>query len=346
MTLLERTDANTTRRLVVYPLVWIALYSFNEWFWNALFFEWLSLDPLNGWVAASHFFIYDFIKIVLLVTGITFLVTVLQSFISVEKTKSWLSGKGEGIGHVLAAALGVITPFCSCSSVPLFIGFLRGGIPLGVTMTFLIASPLISEVAVVLLGMYFGWGVAALYVAAGFVVAVVSGWLIQRLKLEKWVEPFVTKTLAITNAGGFVETKPTLGERITEGVHESKDLVRTLLPYLAIGLAVGAVLHGWVPSEIIASVAGRENVLAVPMVVLLGIPLYGGAASVLPLVQVLASAGVPVGTLLAFMMAVIGLSLPELILLKKVLKPQLLLVFIGIIAVAIIGIGYLFNAVL
>lgn len=335
-----------TQRLVVLPIAWIALYAANEWFWNALFFDWLQLDPVNGFVAAGHFFAYDFIKIVLLVVGITFLVTVLQSFVSVEKTKKWLSGKGEGVGHLLAASLGVITPFCSCSSVPLFIGFLRGGIPLGVTMTFLIASPLISEVAVVLLGMFFGWHVAALYVLAGFIVAVVSGWLIQRLKLERWVEPFVTKKLQIANAQGLVEIKPTLQERITEAIEESSSLVKTLLPYLAIGLAVGAILHGWVPSDVIAAVAGRENIFAVPLVVLMGIPLYGGAASVLPLIEVLAGAGIPIGTLLALMMSVIGLSLPEMILLKKVLKPQLLFIFIGIIAAAIILIGYLFNALL
>lgn len=333
-------------RISLFAVAWVALYVFNEWFWNALFFQWLGLNPAEGWVAASNFFIYDFIKIVLLVMGITFVVTVLQSFISVEKTQKWLSGKGEGVGHLLAASLGVITPFCSCSSVPLFIGFLRGGIPLGVTMTFLIASPLISEVAVVLLGTFFGWHVALLYVLAGFVVAIFSGWLIQRLKLERWVEPFVTKTMQITNAQGLIEVKPTLQERITEGIEESKDLVKTLLPYLAIGLAVGAVLHGWVPSEAIAAVAGKENIFAVPLVVILGIPLYGGAASVLPLIEVLASAGIPIGTLLALMMSVIGLSLPEMILLKKVLKPQLLIIFIGIIAVSITLIGYFFNALL
>ncbi|MEY2698682.1 MAG: hypothetical protein RL720_638 [Actinomycetota bacterium] len=338
------TEQKVSARILLLGFAWVVLYALNEWFWNALYYQWLGLNPAEGWVAASNFFVYDFIKIVLLVIGITFIVTVLQSFISVEKTQKWLSGRGEGVGHLLAASLGVITPFCSCSSVPLFIGFLRGGIPLGVTMTFLIASPLISEVAVVLLGTFFGWHVALIYVAAGFVVAIFSGWLIQRLKLERWVEPFVTKTTQITNVRGFIEVKPTLQERITEGIEESVSLVKTLLPYLAIGLAVGAVLHGWVPSEAIAAVAGKDNFLAVPLVVLIGIPLYGGAASVLPLIEVLASAGIPIGTLLALMMSVIGLSLPEMILLKKVLKPQLLLIFIGIIAVAITLIGYLFNA--
>lgn len=326
------------------PIGWISLYALNEWVWNALFFEWLGLNPDEPLVAASHFFLYDFIKIVLLVIGITFLVTIAQSFVNVDKTQKWLSGKGEGAGHLLAASLGVITPFCSCSSVPLFIGFVRGGIPLGVTMTFLIASPLISEVAIILLGAFFGWHIALLYVVSGFVVAVFSGWLIQRLKLEKWVEPFVTKTLAARAGGEGMIFHTTFAERIDDAKAESLALVKSLMPYLVGGLIVGAAIYGWVPQELIAEIAGKDNVFAVPMVVLLGIPLYGGAASVLPLIEVLAAAGIPIGTLLALMMSVIGLSLPELILLKKVLKPQLLLVFIGIVATAIITIGYIFNA--
>jgi uncharacterized membrane protein YraQ (UPF0718 family) len=339
---LRATFSGVGIRLALGVLVWAALYVANEWFWDALFFDWLGLAASTQWVAAAHFFLYDLIKILLLVAGITFAVTYLQSYVSVEKTREWLSGRREGVSHLMAAFLGVVTPFCSCSSVPLFIGFLRGGVPLGVTMTFLISSPLISEVAVVLLAVYFGWQVAALYVVAGVTIAVFSGWLIERLNLTRYVEPIATRSLSINQVSA-VSAKPSANLRLATSWAEATKLVRSIFPYLIAGLAVGALIHGWVPQNAVTSVAGVDNPLAVPMMVLLGIPLYGGAASVLPLIEVLHAAAVPIGTLLALLMSVIALSLPELILLKRVLKTRLLVIFVGIVAAGIVAIGYLFN---
>jgi uncharacterized protein len=327
-------------------VLWAGVFVANEFVWDYLLFDLLGADPTTPLVAAIHFFVYDLIKIVLLLLGITFAVTFLQSFISVEKTQEWLTGKKEGVGHLLAAVLGVVTPFCSCSSVPLFIGFVRAGIPLGITMTFLVASPLVSEIAFVLLIVYFGWQVAFAYLVAGFVIAVFAGWLIQRLKLEKWLEPFVTKSLAVSvtgGPGGAVAARQDVRLRISVATAEATSVLRSVFPYLLVGLLVGAGLHGWVPDEVIRQVAGADNWFAVPLMVLIGIPLYGGAASVLPLVQTLAASGVPVGTLLALMMSVIALSLPEMILLKRVMKLKLLATFIGIVAVSIIAVGYLLN---
>lgn len=327
-------------------LAWTAVFIANEFFWDYLFFDLFAADPAGGLATAAHFFFYDLVKIVLLLLGITFVVTFLQSFISVAKTQEWLTGKKEGVGHMLAAVLGVVTPFCSCSSVPLFIGFVRAGIPLGITMTFLVASPLVSEIAFVLLFVYFGWQVALFYLAAGFVIAVFSGWLIQRLKLEGWLEPFVTRSLAVSAAGA-QGTRGSMSQglslRVSLARAEATSVLRSVLPYLVAGLLVGAGIHGWVPDEAIRAVAGSDNWFAVPLMVLIGIPLYGGAASVLPLVQTLAASGVPVGTLLALMMSVIALSLPEMILLKRVMQLKLLATFIAIVAVSIIAVGYLLN---
>lgn len=338
--------SNKSKRSVLVGLgaaSWVGLFALNEWFWNQLFWVWLGLTESDPIPAALHFFSYDLIKILLLVGGITFVVTVIQSFISVEQTKAYLSGRKAGFGHVLASLLGVITPFCSCSSVPLFIGFVRGGIPLGITMTFLVASPLVSEIAVVLLLVYFGWEVALLYVLAGVAISIVTGYVIQALKLEHLIEPFVTRTLGLAPVANEAKRK-SLAFRISLGQAEAGSMVKQILPYLVVALVVGAAIHGWVPSELVATVAGSANWLAVPLVVLLGVPLYGGGATVLPLIQVLDSAGVPIGTLLALMMSVIALSIPELILLKKVMKPKLLVLFVGIVASSIIVIGYLFNA--
>lgn len=334
-------------RLAILWVAWAGLYSLNEILWDAFFFDLLQLNPISPWVMAAHFFCYDLIKILLLVAGITYLVTFLQTFVSVEKTRTWLAGRGWLTGHLLAALLGVITPFCSCSSVPLFIGFMRGGIPLGVTMTFLIASPLVSEIAVVLLFAYFGWQVAMLYVIAGVAISVAAGWLIEKLSLEDWVEPFARKSAtAMPMHNLSIQERRTLTFRMSLAQSESIGIAQKVMPYLLVGLALGAVLHGWMPTELILAVAGPQNWFAVPMVVVLGIPLYGGGATVLPLIDVLSTAGVPIGTLLAMMMSVIALSIPEMILLKQVLKPKMLLLFAGIVALGITAVGYLFNLIL
>jgi uncharacterized membrane protein YraQ (UPF0718 family) len=292
-----------------------------------------------------QFFFLDTVKILLLLAGIIFIVTVLRSFMSVERTRALLGGKREGIGNVLAASLGVVTPFCSCSAVPAFIGFVASGIPLGVTMSFLIASPLVNEVAIALLLGLFGIGPTLMYVAAGLVIAIVAGFIIGRLKLERWVEPFVFETKlrgkVINSTAGL-----TWDDRIQMGIEEVASILRKIWPYLLVGIGLGAVIHGWAPEDFFARYAGADNPFAVLVAVVIGIPLYSNAAGILPLVDALHSKGLPMGTLLAFMMATVALSLPEMILLRRVLKPKLIAVFVSVTAVGIVGVGYLFNAIL
>jgi uncharacterized membrane protein YraQ (UPF0718 family) len=279
-----------------------------------------------------------------LLVGIIFAVTVLRSFMSVERTRALLGGKREGVGNVMAAGLGVVTPFCSCSAVPAFIGFVAAGVPLGVTLSFLIASPLVNEVAIGLLFGMFGIGPTLLYVGAGLVIAIVAGFVLGRLKLERWVEPFVFET----RLGGQI-IDPAAGltwdDRIQMGIEEVASILRKIWPYLLVGIAVGAAIHGWAPEDFFTRYAGAGNPFAVLIAVLIGIPLYSNAAGIMPLVQALHDKGLPMGTLLAFMMAVVALSLPELILLRRVLKPQLIATFVGVTGAGIIAVGYLFNAV-
>ena len=264
---------------------------------------------------------------------------------SVERTRALLGGKREGVGNVMAAGLGVITPFCSCSAVPAFIGFVAAGVPLGVTLSFLIASPLVNEVAIGLLLGMFGMGPTLLYVGAGLVIAIVAGFVLGKLKLERWVEPFVFET----RLGGQV-IDPSVGltwdDRIQMGVEEVGLILRKIWPYLLVGIALGAAIHGWAPEDFFTQYAGADNPFAVLIAVLIGIPLYSNAAGIMPLVQALHDKGLPMGTLLAFMMAVVALSLPELILLRRVLKPPLIATFVAVTGAGIIAVGYLFNAVI
>lgn len=326
-------------------VAWWALYSLNLPFWDWLLGDALGLDLASRWGGAVHFFLYDSVKILLLLTGVIFLVTVLRSFMSVERTRALLGGRREGVGNVMAAGLGVVTPFCSCSAVPAFIGFVAAGVPLGVTMSFLIASPLVNEVAIALLLGLFGIGPTLLYVAAGLTIAVVAGFVIGRLKLEKHVEPFVFET---TLRGKPLD--PSLGltwdDRLRMGVEEVGVILRKIWPYLLVGIGLGAAIHGWVPEDFFATYAGADNPFGVLVAVLAGIPLYSNAAGVLPLVDALFAKGLPMGTLLAFMMATVALSLPEVILLKRVLKPRLIAIFVGITATGIVAVGYLFNLIL
>jgi len=262
--------------------------------------------------------------------------------VSPERTRALLGGRRRGLGNVAAAGLGVATPFCSCSAVPLFIGFVSAGVPLGITMSFLIASPMVNEVAVVLLWGTFGWRVALAYMGFGLVIAVVAGFAIGRLGLEKWVEPFVYQVKAVTAAEG---SRPTWQERFAVGRAEVRTILGRVWPFLVAAIAVGAVIHGWVPQDFFVRYAGPSNPFAVPFAVLLGIPLYSNAAGVIPLIEALAEKGLALGTVLAFTMAVVALSLPEMILLRRVLRPRLLATFIGVVAVGIVGVGYLFNAI-
>ena len=324
-------------------LVWVALYSVNGPFWNWLLFTVLGLDPGSRVGETIRFFVFDTTKILLLLTGIIFLVTILRSFMSIERTRALLGGRREGLANVAAAGLGVITPFCSCSAVPAFIGFVSAGVPIGVTLSFLISSPLVNEVALVLLYGMFGWRIALLYLSAGFLIAIVAGYGLGRMHVERWVEPFVFETKVGATAPGASIPWP---ERITMARDEVVKIVRKVLPYLLVGIGLGAVIHGWVPQDFFARYAGPGNPFAVPFAVLIGIPLYSNAAGILPLVEALYAKGLGMGTLLAFMMAVVALSLPEMILLRRVLKPKLIAAFIGVVAAGILLVGYLFNAVL
>jgi uncharacterized membrane protein YraQ (UPF0718 family) len=326
-------------------LGWLALYEINLPLWDWVVYDVAGLSPASRLGSGVQFFFYDSIKIALLLIGIIFLVTVLRSFMSVERTRALLGGKREGVGNVMAAGLGVITPFCSCSAVPAFIGFVAAGVPLGVTLSFLIASPLVNEVAIGLLFGMFGIGPTLLYVGAGLLIAIVAGFVLGRLKLERWVEPFVFET----RLGGQV-IDPSVGltwdDRIQMGVEEVGLILRKIWPYLLVGIALGAAIHGWAPEDFFTRYAGAGNPFAVLIAVLVGIPLYSNAAGIMPLVQALHDKGLPMGTLLAFMMAVVALSLPELILLRRVLKPPLIVTFVAVTGAGIIAVGYLFNAVI
>ena len=293
---------------------------------------------------ALEFFIYDTIKIFLLLSVIIFAVSVIRSYFSPERTKRILSHKREFIGNILAALLGIVTPFCSCSAVPLFIGFVEAGVPLGVTFSFLISSPMVNEVAVVLLWGLFGWKVAVIYMSAGLSVAIVAGYIIGRLKLESWVEEYVYKIQSMGMAINSV--KQSFKDRLVYARMNTAEILQKVWLYVIIAIGIGGFIHGYAPDDFLVKYAGNGNPFAVPLAVMIGVPLYSNAAGVIPIVYALMEKGMSMGTVLAFMMAVTALSLPEMIILRKVLKIKLLAVFVGIMTVTIIGVGYLFNAIL
>jgi uncharacterized membrane protein YraQ (UPF0718 family) len=324
---------------------WAVLYWLNGWLWDVLLYNSFGMAPDARFTETVHFFLYDTIKIALLLVLIIFVVTVLRSYMSIERTRALLGGKREGVGNVMAAGLGVVTPFCSCSAVPAFIGFVAAGVPIWVTLSFLIASPMVNEIAIGLLFSLFGWKVTAVYIGAGLVIAIIAGWVLGRLGVQKWVEPFVFQTKlggqSIDPAAGL-----TFDQRIQMGVEEVGTILRKIWPYLLVGIGLGAVIHGWVPTDFFTAYAGPGNPFGVLVAVAIGIPLYSNAAGIMPLVEALYDKGLPMGTLLAFMMAVVALSLPELILLRRVLKPPLLGAFVAVTATGIVAIGYLFNLLL
>ena len=329
--------------LGVAAVIWLIAYNLIQ-----PLADWLSYSVL-GLATDSHlgesvaFFLYDVPKILLLLSGMVFLISIVRTFFSPERTRALLGGKREGVGNIFAALLGIVTPFCSCSAVPLFIGFVEAGIPLGVTFSFLIAAPTINEVAIILLFGLFGWKVAGLYVVSGLVVAIVAGFIIGRLKMERHVADFVWK---VHRKVGVTEEKLTWSDRIERAWGSVKEIVGKVWLYVVIGIAVGAGIHGYVPEDALASILGAQTWWSVPLAVLIGIPLYSNAAGIVPIVGTLIEKGASVGTALAFMMSVIGLSLPEAVILKRVLKTPLLVTFFAVIAVAIIFTGYLFNLVL
>lgn len=312
-------------------------------FSNYVVYSVLNLDEGSRLADALEFFVYDTIKIFLLLSTIIFFVSVIRSYFPPEKTRKILSHKKEFIGNILAALLGVVTPFCSCSAVPLFIGFVEAGVPLGVTFSFLISSPMVNEVAVVLLWGLFGWRITAIYIGTGLLVAIFGGFIIGKLKLEKWVEEYVYKFK--TGQTMEVECK-SFRDRLEYARWNTVDILKRVWLFIIIAIAIGGFIHGYVPEDFLARYAGKGNPFAVPIAVALGVPLYSNAAGVLPVVYALMEKGMSIGTVLAFMMAVTALSLPEMIILRKVLKIQLLAVFVGIMMVTIMAVGYMFNAIL
>jgi uncharacterized protein len=348
VSIVERMPTSTRGRwgtLTTAGGLWAAAYWVNERIWDLLFYDLLEMAPGARLTESLHFFFYDTVKIALLLTGIIFVITVLRSFMSVERTRALLGGKREGAGNVMAAGLGVVTPFCSCSAVPAFIGFVSAGVPIGVTLSFLIASPLVDVVAIGLLLTLFGIKITLIYIAAGVSVAIVAGWVLGRLGVERWVEPFVFET----RLGGQVIDSTaglTFEQRIQMGMEEVGTVLRKIWPYLLVGIGVGAVIHGWVPEGFFTQYAGAGATFGVLVAVLIGIPLYSNVAGILPLVGALFDKGLPMGTLLAFMMAVVALSVPEMILLRRVLKPQLIGIYIAVVGTGIVGVGYLFNFLL
>ncbi len=311
-------------------------------FADYIVFTLIGLVPGSRPGEALDFFIYDTLKIFLLLTTIIFVVAIIRTSFPPEKTKRMLSHKRELVGNVLAALLGIVTPFCSCSAVPLFIGFVESGVPLGVTFSFLISSPMVNEVALIMLWGLFGWKIALIYIGTGLLVAIVAGIVIGKLKMEKYVQDYVWEM----QVGNSKITIMTFREKLDYAREYTLGLLKKIWPYVVIGVGVGAFIHGYVPQDFLARWAGQDNPFAVPVAVALGVPLYSNAAGVIPIVHALMEKGMAIGTVLAFMMAVTALSLPEAVILSNVLKKPLLATFFGIVAVAITVVGYLFNAIL
>ncbi len=321
-------------------ILWLFLWFINLPLSLWLTFEVLGLDPASQLGQAVAFFLYDVPKVMLLLTGVVTLVSFLRSFVAPERVRSALAGRHAVVGTVAAAGFGIITPFCSCSAVPLFIGFVEAGVPLGVTFAFLVASPMVNEIAIVLLWGLFGPQVTIAYVVAGLAVAITAGLVIGRLNMERYVEDYVWQVRAGSVAVGF---KPTMSDRVRDAWRSTVDIVGRVWPYVVAGIAVGALIHGFVPTELVVAIGGEDNPLAVPALVALGVPLYSNAAGTIPIVDALVGKGLPIGSALAFMMAVTALSFPEMVILRKVMKPRLLATFVAIVAAGIIAIGYLFN---
>jgi uncharacterized membrane protein YraQ (UPF0718 family) len=313
-----------------------------------LFADWATYRLLglakNSYLASAvNFFVYDTIKIFILLSVIIFIVSIIRSYLPPEKTKKFLSNRFEIIGNILAASIGIITPFCSCSAVPLFIGLVESGVPLGVTFSYLISAPMVNEVAVVMLLGLFGYRIALLYIASGVFIAVVVGFFLGRLKLERLVEDYVWKIKVNQNK---LTLKKTFPERVNEACYYTADLVKKVFPYVLIGVAAGALVHGYAPENFLTRIAGKNNPLAVPLAVIIGVPLYSNAAGTIPIVSSLIEKGLPVGTALAFMMSVTALSFPEMVILRKVLKPKLLTIYIFVLTLGIILTGYFFNRII
>lgn len=326
----------TVAAIVLWFAVYWQLERFSVWATSHL-----PLAPGSHLGEAVRFFIFDTPKVLMLLTLVVFAMGVVRSFFSPEKTRNLLAGNYEGAGNVLAATMGIVTPFCSCSAVPLFVGFVSAGVPLGVTFSFLIAAPMVNEVALGLLFALVGWKVAATYLGFGLAVAIVSGWVIGRLRLEPWLEAWVRDLRA--TAVDLPEQRLSPSERVRAGLDAVRDIVGQVWVWIIAGIAAGAAIHGYVPDDLLGSIMGSDTWWSVPAAVLVGIPMYSNAAGIIPVVEALLSKGAALGTVLAFMMSVIALSLPEMLILRKVLTLRLIAVFVSVVAVGILAVGYLFN---
>jgi len=325
-------------------VLWFVLYRQLLPFSNYLTFELLGLSDTGHLGRAVQFFAYDTPKVLMLLTLVVFGVGIIRTFFTPERTRKILAGKRESFGNVLAALLGIVTPFCSCSAVPLFIGFVTAGVPLGVTFSFLISAPMVNEIALVLLYGLLGWKIAGLYLLTGLLVAIVAGWTIGRLNMENHIEDWVLKMR--TDVNDIPDERLTWPERVGRGWAAVKDIVGKVWPYVVGGIAVGAAIHGYVPEGFMASIMGKGAWWSVPAAVVIGIPMYSNAAGIVPIIHALLEKGAALGTVLAFMMSVIALSLPETVILRKVLKPRLIATFIGVVGCGILLVGYLFNLII
>lgn len=321
--------------------VWIVVYLALEHIARTLVYSLLAMPAVGRLSDAVFFFVFEVPKVLLLLTLIVFVIGIIRTYFSPEKTRATLEGRSLFTGNIMASMLGIVTPFCSCSAIPLFLGFVEAGIPLGVTFSFLLAAPMINEIAIVLLFGLFGWETALLYVSTGLIISITAGWVIGKLKMERFVEPWVYEVKA--HPAGADDDSVKFGDRIDRGLEAVRDVVGKVWVYIMVGIAVGAGVHGYVPENFMAGIMGKSAWWSVPLSVLIGVPMYSNAAGIIPIVQALLGKGAALGTALAFMMAVIGLSLPEMIILKKVLKIQLIAAFAGIVATGIMIVGYIFN---
>lgn len=322
-------------------VTWFFLYKHLLSIAKFLTYRVMGFTPETHLGSSVEFFIFEVPKVLMLLVLVIFGVGIVRSFFSAERTRKILAGKSEFVGNIFAAGLGIVTPFCTCSAVPLFIGFVEAGVPLGVTLSFLIAAPMINEIALVLLADMFGWRVAGIYLATGLMIAIAAGWVIGRLKMERFVEDWVY-TVKMGEAGS-LDNHMTWQGRVEYALTAVRDIVKKVWLFIVIGIGVGAGIHGYVPAGQLASIMGSDAWWSVPAAVLIGVPMYSNAAGIVPVMHVLMEKGAALGTALAFMMAVIGLSLPECIILRKVLKKQLVAVFVAVVATGILIVGYLFN---
>jgi uncharacterized membrane protein YraQ (UPF0718 family) len=337
------TTPNPGVVLAAAGVLWAFAWWLNERVWTALFTTVFDLDLEERMPGAVHFFLYDTVKIGLLLVGLIFVVGLVNTQVTPESVRGFLVGRRLATGLALAVVLGAVTPFCSCSSIPIFIGLVAAGVPLSITLTFLAASPLISETGLVLMGGTFGWGIAALWGLAGAVVALAVGLLLSRLRLERWVEPFVFESRTAQLAQR--PTRPTMEERMEASWGETRDMVRRVFPYLVLGVAIGAGIHGWVPEDFFARYAGADNPWALLFATLAGAPLYANPASVVPLASALYDKGAALGTVMAFMMSLVALSVPSLVMLRRVIRLPLLAIFTGSVLAGIFLIGLFFNVI-